>query len=159
MFIETALADNDTITIQDTTNEQMAPEAIESSSTWTSMVPMVLVFAVFYFLLIRPQEKKRRAQEDLVSGVKKGEEVLTNSGLFGTVIKINDSDNTIIVQIAKDIEVKMLKNSIADIVSRDKKNGKTLPATKTSSKKQTKKSLKETSAATKAKKSPTKVKK
>jgi preprotein translocase subunit YajC len=82
---------------------------------------MVLIFVVFYFLLIRPQEKKRRNQETLVSGVKKGEEVMTNSGLFGVVTKINDSDNTVMVQIAKDVEVKVLKNSIADIISRSKK--------------------------------------
>lgn len=72
-------------------------------------------------VLIRPQEKKRRQQDALVSGVKKGEEVLTNAGLFGTVIRINDSDNTVMLQIAKDVEVKILKNSISDIVSRNKK--------------------------------------
>ena len=76
---------------------------------------------VFYFLLIRPQEKKRRNQETLVSGVKKGEEVMTNSGLFGVISKINDSDNTVMLQIAKDVEIKVLKTSIADIVSRSKK--------------------------------------
>ena len=82
---------------------------------------MVLIFVVFYFLLIRPQEKKRRNQETLVSGVKKGEEVMTNSGLFGVISKINDSDNTVMLQIAKDVEIKVLKTSIADIVSRSKK--------------------------------------
>ena len=110
----------DTITVQDASSAPAAPPPVESSG-WMSLVPMVLIFVVFYFLLIRPQEKKRRNQETLVSGVKKGEEVMTNSGLFGIVTKINDSDNTIMVQIAKDVEVKVLKNSIADIVSRSKK--------------------------------------
>ena len=119
MFIENALADTDTITIQDSANETAAPPPIESG--WTSLVPMVLIFVVFYFLLIRPQEKKRRQQAQLVSGVKKGEEVLTNTGLFGKVTQINDSDNTIMVQVSKDVEVKMLKNSIADIISRSNK--------------------------------------
>ena len=110
----------DTITVQDASSAPAAPPPVESSG-WMSLVPMVLIFVVFYFLLIRPQEKKRRNQETLVSGVKKGEEVMTNSGLFGIVTKINDSDNTIMVQIAKDVEVKVLKNSIADIISRGKK--------------------------------------
>jgi|TARA_B110000503_G_scaffold143400_1_gene244645 preprotein translocase subunit YajC len=118
MFIENALADTDTITIQDTKTELAAPSSIESS--WTSLVPMVLIFVVFYFLLIRPQEKKRRQQAQLVSEVKKGEEILTNTGLFGKVVEINDSDNTIMVQVAKDVEIKMLKNSIANIISRNK---------------------------------------
>lgn len=118
MFINNAFADTDTITLQNSESTPEAPPAIESGLT--SLVPMVLIFVVFYFLLIRPQEKKRRAQETLVAGVKKGEEVLTNAGIYGVVTKINDSDNTITLRIANDVEIKMQKNSIADIVSRNK---------------------------------------
>jgi preprotein translocase subunit YajC len=120
MFIDNALADTDTITIQDSEGAPDAPSAIESGLT--SLVPMVLIFVVFYFLLIRPQEKKRRAQETLVTGVKKGEEVLTNTGIYGVVTKINDSDNTVMVRIADNVEVKMLKNSITDIISKSKES-------------------------------------
>lgn len=116
MFINNALADSDTITIQDTNNVPDAPPPMES--TFGSLIPMVLIFVVFYFLLIRPQEKKRRAQETMVSGVKKGEEVLTNSGIYGIVSKINDSDNTVMLKVADSVEVKILKNSITDIISR-----------------------------------------
>ena len=56
-----------------------------------------------------------------MSGVKKGEEVLTNSGIIGIVSKINDSDNTVLLSIAKDVEIKILKTSISDILSRTKK--------------------------------------
>ena len=118
MFINSALADSDTITIQDADNVPDAPPSMESGLT--SLVPMILIFVVFYFLLIRPQEKKKKAQESLVSGVKKGEEVLTNTGIYGVVSKINDSDNTIMLKIANDVEVKMLKSAIVDIVSRAK---------------------------------------
>jgi len=107
----------DTIALQETETTPNSPESMETS-IWSNLVPMLLIFVVFYFLLIRPQEKKRKEQEALVLGIKKGEEVLTNAGLFGTVTKINDSDNTIILQIAKDTEIKILKNSIADITSR-----------------------------------------
>lgn len=110
----------DTITVQDVESTPNAPEAIESN--WTSLVPMVLIFVVFYFLLIRPQEKKRKQQEDLISGVKKGEKVVTHSGIFGTVTSINDSDNTIMLKISDDVEVKVLKNAISDIISRNKKD-------------------------------------
>ncbi|CAN0591235.1 unnamed protein product, partial [Ectocarpus sp. 12 AP-2014] len=79
MFINNAFADTDTITLQGSESTPESPPAIESGLT--SLVPMVLIFVVFYFLLIRPQEKKRRSQETLVSGVKKGEEVLTNAGI------------------------------------------------------------------------------
>lgn len=115
----TKATSSDTVTLQDSDALPKAPES--PGNSWTSLVPMVLIFAVFYFLLIRPQEKRRRAQQDLVSGVKKGEEVLTNSGIIGVVSKINDSDNTVHISIAKDVEIKMLKTSISDILSRTKK--------------------------------------
>ena len=93
-----------------------APDKIES--TWTSFVPMILIFVVFYFLLIRPQEKKRKEHEKLVSSVKKGEEILTSGGIVGKVVKINDSEPTILVEIAENVVVKVLKSAVSDIMSR-----------------------------------------
>ena len=114
-----ASAETNTVTVQDSDSLPKAPEG--SGNAWTSLVPMVLIFAVFYFLLIRPQDKRRRMQQELVSGVKKGEEVLTSSGIIGVVTKINESDNEIFVEIGKGVEIKMLKTAITDIVSRTKK--------------------------------------
>ena len=95
-----------------------APEQIQSG--WTSLIPMVLIFVVFYFLLIRPQEKKRKAQEQLVSTVKPGEDIITHSGIYGKVSKVNEDEGTVTVEVAKGIEVKMLKSSVGDIISRKK---------------------------------------
>lgn len=116
MLINTAIAETETITVQDTDTTPVAPQPIESG--WTSLVPMVLIFAVFYFFLIRPQEKKRREQEDMVSSVKRGEEVITNSGIYGVIRKINDSDNTVMLEIASGVEIRVLKSCIVDITSR-----------------------------------------
>lgn len=126
MFINNAYAASEakptegteTVTVQEDQQLPQSPEPV--SNNWTSLVPMLLVFAVFYFLLIRPQEKRRRAQQDLVSGVKRGEEVITSSGIFGKVSRVNDSDNTVFVEVAKDVEIKMLKTSITDILNRTK---------------------------------------
>jgi preprotein translocase subunit YajC len=93
-----------------------SPPQIEN--TWTSLVPMVLIFVVFYFLLIRPQEKKRKAQEALVSGVKVGEDIITNSGIYGKVASINESDNTVSILISEGVAIKILKSAISDIISR-----------------------------------------
>ncbi|MFY9590002.1 preprotein translocase subunit YajC [Rickettsia endosymbiont of Halotydeus destructor] len=114
----TAPNNNDTIEIQET---EISPvEPAQPFSGLTSLIPMVLIFAVFYFLLLRPQEKRRRQREKLVSDVKKGEEILTNSGIFGTVTKVNDTDNKIEVEIAKDVHIKILKSAVVDITSRTK---------------------------------------
>lgn len=107
------------ITTQATTGSlPTAPDSIQS--TFTSLVPMLLIFVVFYFLLIRPQEKKRKAQEQLVSTAKPGEEVVLHSGLYGKIVKVNENDSTINVQIAENTEVKVMQSAIAEIISRKK---------------------------------------
>lgn len=123
MFIENAYASssNDTITIQESENLPKAPP--EAQSGWTNVgmvVQIALIFGVFYFLVLRPQEKRRRQQEDLVTGVKNGEEIVTTSGIFGKITKINDNDNTVELQIAQDTSIKILKTAISDIISRKK---------------------------------------
>ena len=104
--------------ISSTTAESLpqAPEPIQS--TFTSLVPMLLIFGVFYFLLIRPQEKKRKAQAQLVATVKAGEEVLLHSGIYGKVVKVNENDSTLLLEICKDTEIKVLQSAMADIINR-----------------------------------------
>lgn len=110
---------NDTIEIQET--EVVPVETTNSlQSGLISLIPMVLIFAVFYFLLLRPQEKRRKEREKLVSEVKKGEEVLTNSGIYGIVSKVSENEPNIEVEIAKDVRIKVLKSAIIDITSRSK---------------------------------------
>lgn len=118
MIIENCYAEEN---LMNTESGQLPPAPDQIAPSWiSSMIPMVLMIFVFYFLLIRPQEKKRKAQENLVNGVKKGEEVLTSSGIFGIVNKLNDNDNSFELQVAKDVNIKLLKNSIIDITSRKK---------------------------------------
>jgi preprotein translocase subunit YajC len=112
-------ADTNAIAITATESLPEAPTSVQSGLT--SLVPMLLIFVVFYFLLIRPQEKKRKAAEALVSGVKKGEEIITHSGIYGTISKLNDTEGTAELKIAKDVTIKILKTAIADIVSRKEK--------------------------------------
>lgn len=114
------------------TEVPVAPPPVESS--WLGLMPMLLILVMFYILLIRPQEKKRREHESFVASVKKGEEVVTSAGVFGVVTKINDSTDTVLLKIAKDVEIKIQKNSISDIVSRrdkiEKKQDKPKPEKK-----------------------------
>lgn len=114
---------NDTIEIQET---EVVP--VENNSPFqsglTSLIPMIAIFAIFYFLLLRPQEKRRKEREKIVSEVKKGEEVLTNSGIYGIVTKVSENDPNIEVEIAKDVRIKILKSAIIDITSRSKEIAK-----------------------------------
>jgi preprotein translocase subunit YajC len=123
MLITSAYASkNDTIAITESESLPKAPEKI--SSSWTNAIPMVLIFAVFYFLLIRPQDKRRKQQQELVNTVKKGEEVVTSSGIVGIVHKLYDNENMVEIEIAKDVRIKILKSAIIDISSRRAKEDK-----------------------------------
>ncbi len=110
------MSDTQTSTVATTEALPEAPGKIES--TWTSFIPMILIFAVFYFLLIRPQEKRRKEQASLIGSVKKGEDVITSGGIYGKVTKVNDSESTVEVEIAPNTFVKLSKASIVDIISR-----------------------------------------
>ena len=108
---------SDTNLIASQEQEDIPETPKTNESWWISMVPMLLIFVVFYFLLIRPQDKKRRDHEKMVSGVKKGETIITSSGIYGKVVKINDSDATAEIEISKGSMIKILKSAIATIAS------------------------------------------
>ncbi len=75
---------------------------------------LVLLFAVFYFLLIRPQQKRAKEHKKMVEAVAKGDEVVTSGGLLGKVIEMGD--NFLTVNIAKDVDVKLQRSSVASTV-------------------------------------------
>jgi preprotein translocase subunit YajC len=79
-----------------------------------SFLPLIILFAVFYFLLIRPQLKQAKQHKQLVSALAKGDEVATNGGLLGKIKEVGD--NFIIVEIAKDTDVKVQKNAVSAVL-------------------------------------------
>ena len=81
------------------------------------LFPLILIFVVFYFLLIRPQQAKIKAQREMLAGVKRGDRVVTGGGIVGLVTKVI-SDNELQVEIAEGMRVRVVKQTITDIVSR-----------------------------------------
>jgi preprotein translocase subunit YajC len=81
-----------------------------SSSQLMAFMPLILLFIVFYFLLIRPQQKKAKTQKQFLENLKKGEEVVTSGGLYGKITGI--TNDTVTLEIAEKIRVKVLKSSI-----------------------------------------------
>jgi preprotein translocase subunit YajC len=78
------------------------------------LLPMVVIFGAFYFLLIRPQQKKQKAHSALISALKVGDEVLTAGGLLGKVTAV--SDHYAIVSISENTEIKIQKSSVSQVV-------------------------------------------
>jgi preprotein translocase subunit YajC len=81
------------------------------------LFPLILIFVVFYFLLIRPQQAKVRAQREMLAGVKRGDRVVTGGGIIGLVTKVI-SDNEVQVELAEGVRVRIIKQTITDIVAR-----------------------------------------
>ncbi|MFO1067159.1 MAG: preprotein translocase subunit YajC [Geminicoccaceae bacterium] len=82
-----------------------------------SLMPLVLIFVVFYFLLIRPQQQKVKAHRAMIDSVKKGDQVVTGGGLYGRVTRV-EADNTVMVEIAPNVQVKVAKHTISDLVNK-----------------------------------------
>ncbi|CAG35638.1 preprotein translocase subunit YajC [Desulfotalea psychrophila] len=82
----------------------------------TSFIPLILIFVVFYFLLIRPQQKQAKQHQLFLSELKKGQKILTKGGIYGTITALND--NVITLEIAKDISIKVSRDAVAGAVDR-----------------------------------------
>ena len=91
--------------------------AAGSSDFLVQLFPLVLIFIVFYFLLIRPQQAKMKAQKEMLGGVKRGDRVVTGGGIIGLVTKVV-SDNELQVELAEGVRVRVLKQTITDIITR-----------------------------------------
>jgi preprotein translocase subunit YajC len=81
------------------------------------LFPLVLIFIVFYFLLIRPQQAKVKAQREMLAGVKRGDRVVTGGGIIGLVTKVI-GDNELQVELADGVRVRIIKATITDILTR-----------------------------------------
>lgn len=82
-----------------------------------AILPLVLIFVVFYFLLIRPQQKKMKAHQAMLGAVRRGDKVVTGGGIIGTVAKVGEDDD-ITIEIAPEIKVHVRRSLIAEVVSK-----------------------------------------
>lgn len=87
------------------------------SGAIAQFLPLILIFAIMYFLLIRPQQKKVKEHQAMVSAVRRGDQVITQGGLMGKVTKVKD-DNEVEVEIATGVNVRVVKSTIATVVSK-----------------------------------------
>lgn len=82
-----------------------------------SIVPLILVFGIMYFLLIRPQQKKVKEHQNMVAALRRGDQVVTQGGIIGKVSKVKD-DNEIEVEIASGVVIRVVRATIAQVVSK-----------------------------------------
>lgn len=80
-------------------------------------LPLILIFAIMYFLLIRPQQKKMKDHQAMVAALRRGDQVVTQGGLIGKVSKVKD-DNEVEVELAEGVKVRVVKSTIASVLSK-----------------------------------------
>ena len=76
------------------------------------IIMMVVIFAIMWFFMIRPQQKKQKEIQNFRNSISVGSSVVTAGGLYGTVKSIEEADNTLIIEIARDVRVKVDRNSV-----------------------------------------------
>lgn len=96
--------------------------AAAAPSPIASFLPLILIFVVFYFLLIRPQQKKYKQHQALVAAIKKNDKIVTNGGVHGKVTKAGEGDSFLHVEIASGVEIKVERSSVASLVDKKPAN-------------------------------------
>ena len=91
------------------------------SSSLLSFLPMVAFIAIMYFLLIRPQQKKQKQHQALIASIKKGDKVMTNSGLIAVVDKV-ENDQEVVLEIANGVKCKFMKATIMNVINNNTTN-------------------------------------
>jgi len=92
------------------------PGGGQGSQIW-SFLPIILIFVIFYFLLIRPQQKQKKEHQNLLSNLKVGDNVLTTGGIYGRITGIKDDKLT--VEISDKVRVKVSRGHIAGVIKQD----------------------------------------
>jgi preprotein translocase subunit YajC len=80
------------------------------------LAPLLLIFAVFYFLLIRPQQKKQKEHRAMMAGLKRGDRVITAGGIIGKIVTVKEGVDEVEVEIAPNVRVSVLRGTITDIL-------------------------------------------
>jgi preprotein translocase subunit YajC len=78
-----------------------------------AFLPFVAMIVILYFLLMRPQQKRQKEHKVMLSALRKGDKVVTNSGIFGTIVGINEKENTVVLKVAENVKIEFMKSSIA----------------------------------------------
>jgi len=89
------------------------PQAQQAVNPIINLFPLILIFVIFYFLLIRPQKTKEKEHQKMIANLNKNDEVVTSSGIHGTIVNVKDK--TVILRIDENVKIEIEKNCVAYI--------------------------------------------
>jgi len=82
------------------------------------LIMLLLIFAIMYFLLIRPQQKKLKTHNAMLEALRRGDQIITQGGIVGKIVKVKDDTNEVEVEIAKGVNVRVVKSTIATVMNK-----------------------------------------
>ena len=100
--------------ISDAMAEAAGAAAQQPQSGLVGFLPIIILFVLFYFLLIRPQTKRAKEHKQMVGSLQKGDEVVTNGGVLGKIVEVGE--NFISVEVADNVQIKVQRNAIASLL-------------------------------------------
>lgn len=101
-------------------NQAHAEEAVAAAAkanAWTQFLPLVAILLIFYFLLIRPQQKRAKEHQNMLKMVKKGDKIVTSGGIVAIIVKNIENEPFVLVEISEGVKVKIKRDTIAEVLS------------------------------------------
>ena len=89
------------------------PPSQNGGNFFMQILPLLLIIPIFYLFLIRPQQKKQREHQKMLSALKRGDRVVTTSGIIGSIWGIDDKENKIVLRVGEDTKIEFLRSAIA----------------------------------------------
>jgi preprotein translocase subunit YajC len=113
MVCERPREEAEVMDLQEILRGLMAEQAPGGGSFMALLFPIFLMFIVIYFMMIRPQQKELKRHQDLVTNLKKGDEIVTKGGIIGKVAAV--SDHTVSIEVSRDVKLRVLKGQVAGL--------------------------------------------
>ena len=94
--------------------QSAVPQAVPGGGIGSFFVPLIFIFIIMYFVMIRPQKKRQQQQQQLTSSLKTGDRVVTNAGIHGLISNVKE--NTVLVKVADNVKIEMEKSAITNVL-------------------------------------------
>ncbi len=92
---------------------------LQSGGNLGFILPMVLIFAIMYFLIFRPQAKKQKKHQAMVESLKKGDKIITSGGIYGTISGIKEKEKSLLLKIDDNVKIEISRASVASVLGKD----------------------------------------
>jgi len=94
----------------------------DTANPFMSLLPLLIIITIFYFLIIRPQQKRLKEHQQMVSNIRRGDKVVTAGGLIGTIVKV-ENDDEVQIELAENVRVRAVKSTLSSVVGKPQPAG------------------------------------